>query len=225
MISITFKYRYRKQIICISLIVIVISLITVPLVINYKPKEKKQTSITIGKKEEQKELNENVELLKVDIKGQVVNPGIYTVSSKSRVIDVIEMAGGLTQVANTTVINLSKKVIDEMVIIVYSNDEVANFTKTKEIEEQVQESCIQKDESSLKNDACIKDSIIDQTKVSLNKATLELLESLPGIGESKAKDIISYREENGPYQKIEDIKNVSGIGESLFAKIKDLITT
>lgn len=111
-----------------------------------------------------------------------------------------------------------------MVIIIYSNSEVKNFEKTKEKEQQVQEHCIQKDQNALKNDACINENTSTSSKISINKATLEQLQTLPGIGESKAKDIISYREQNGPFTKIEDITKVSGIGESVFAKIKDYIT-
>ena len=146
----------------------------------------------------------------------------------SRVIDVITKAGGLTENANTTVLNLSKKITDEMVIIVYSNEEVNDFTKTKEQENIIQEKCRQKDENALKNDACIcnNSNNLEDTKklVSINTATIEELMTLPGIGEAKAQDIINYRNEQGPFQKLEDIKNISGIGESLFAKIKDSIT-
>lgn len=111
-----------------------------------------------------------------------------------------------------------------MVIIVYSNEEVANFKKTKEIEKQVQSQCLQKDENSLKNDACLNDNVSSSTKVSINTATKEKLDSLPGIGASKAEDIINYRNQNGPFKTIDELKNVSGIGESLFAKIKENIT-
>ena len=145
-------------------------------------------------------------------------------SSSSRVIDVIEKAGGLTKNANTTVINLSKKITDEMVIIIYSNEEVKNFAKTKEVEQQVQQYCIQKDEAALKNDACITENTTTSSKVSINKATLEQLQTLPGIGEAKAKEIITYREQNGLFTTLEELKKISGIGESVFAKIKDYIT-
>ena len=113
-----------------------------------------------------------------------------------------------------------------MVIIIYSYDEVYNFKQTKEIEKQVEEKCIQKDENALKNDACISsDQVKDIGKVNINSASLEELMTLTGIGESKAKDIISYRETNGPFTTIEDLKKVSGIGDSIFAKIKENITT
>ena len=109
-----------------------------------------------------------------------------------------------------------------MVIIIYSNEEVNNFSKTKEIEKQVIENCTKKDENSLKNDACIKTEEIT-SKISINTATKEVLMTLQGIGESKANDIIKYREENGLFNNIEDIKKVNGIGESKYSKIKNLI--
>ena len=141
----------------------------------------------------------------------------------TRVMDVIEASGGLTENANTDVINLSKKISDEMVIIIYSNNEVREFAKTKETEQKIQNKCIQPEENSIKNDACISTNTNIQNKININTATKEELMNLPGIGESKANDIIKYRETN-PFQKIEDIKEVNGIGDSLFAKIKENIT-
>ena len=194
-------------------------------VINYKPKKKEETKeLLVSKKEDTKKEISSNETFKVDIKGEIINPGIYSLSSASRVIDVIEKAGGLTPNANTTVINLSKKIIDEMVIIIYSNEQVQNFAKTKEVEQQVQQYCIQPDNNALKNDACITESTNTSSKVSINNATLEQLQTLPGIGASKAQDIINYRTEHGQFQSIEDLKNISGIGDSIFAKIKDYIT-
>ena len=189
------------------------------------PKDDSKEEVVVEPKTKKKE-PAVIEEIKVDIKGQVINPGIYSLKVNSRVIDVIAAAGGLTGEADTSVINLSKKITDEMVIIIYSKGEVADFHKTKEIEKQVEEKCIQKDEQALKNDACIKSNIeIKQTgKVSINTATKEELMTLTGIGEAKAKDIISYREKNGPFKTIEDLKNVLGIGDSVFAKIKENIT-
>ena len=222
---ITFKYRYRKQIIIgVVSTIIIISLIVIT-IINL-PKEEPKEEIALEKKETKKDKVEVIEQLKVDIKGQVINPGIYSLKADSRVIDVIAAAGGLTGEADTSVINLSKKITDEMVIIVYSKNEVADFHKTKEVEEQVQEKCIQKNEEALRNDACIKNEseIKKDTKISINTATKEELMTLTGIGESKAKDIISYREKNGPFKTIEDLKKVTGIGDNIFAKIKENIT-
>ena len=112
-----------------------------------------------------------------------------------------------------------------MVIIIYSNQEVKEFEKTKEKEKILQDKCIQKDENALKNDACINNNQSANTnnKININTASLEELQTLPGIGEAKAKDIITYRETN-KFNTIDDIKNVSGIGDALFAKIKEHIT-
>ena len=134
------------------------------------------------------------------------------------------IAGGLTDQADTSVINLSKKVTDEMVIIIYSKEEVSNFSKTKETEQVIQKSCQQQDETSLKNDACITSEKTITGKISINNATLEELMTLSGIGEAKAKEIISYREKNGPFQEIQDLLKVPGIGENLFASIQEDIT-
>lgn len=112
-----------------------------------------------------------------------------------------------------------------MVIIIYSKNEVKDFKKTKEIEKQVIDKCIQKDETSLKNDACIENTTTQNkdTKVNINTATIDELMTLSGIGESKAKSIIKYREET-PFKTIEELKNVQGIGDNLFAQIKENIT-
>ncbi len=223
----TFKYRHRREIIIGIIATIIISSLIIFTIISIKKSNKKEEDVVVEKKITKRKEKVIEEELKVDIKGQVINPGIYSLKANSRVIDVIAAAGGLTGEADTSVINLSKKIKDEMVIIVYSREEVMDFHKTKEIEKQVEDKCIQKDEESLKNDACIS-SEIEKTvigKVSINNATKEELMTLTGIGESKAKDIISYREKNGPFKTIEDIKNVSGIGDSLFAKIKENITT
>ena len=224
MLYISFHYRYKKQIIIISIILILLSISGYFIYINIPKKEE----IKISKEEPIKNTKpEKVEekKYKVDIKGQINNPGIYEVVISSRVIDVINLAGGLTVNADTSVINLSKKVLDEMVIIVYSKEEVTNFKKTKEIEQQVQNQCVQKDENSLKNDVCISsNNNISTNKISINNATKEELMTLPGIGESKAKDIIDYRTKNGPFKKLEDLKNIPGIGENVYNNLKENIT-
>ena len=230
MITITFHYRYRKQLIIAGLSLLIISSTIICFLYN-KPSQSLKKDPVIKKTKVSKEKNNSnkdlvIEEYKVDIKGEVNNPGIYTMSSSSRVIDCIEKAGGITTNANRTVINLSKKISDEMVIIIYSNAEVEKFKETKKQEEQVQDYCRQKDENSLKNDACISnDNKSGTTLVSINSGSVEELSKLPGIGEAKAKKIIEYRDQNGLFKTIEDIKNVPGIGENIFAQIKDYITT
>lgn len=230
----TFKYRYRKQIIIGIISTLIIGSILSFSIYNFLKRDKKvkKTSPIENslKKKETTKVTDKEQTYKVDIKGEINNPGIYTLKENSRVIDVIEMAGGLTENANTSVINLSKKISDEMVIIIYSNTQVQDFEKTKEMEKVTQEKCNQPDENSLKNDACItntnpgNESSPISDKISINTATKEELMTLPGIGESKANDIISYREKSGPFESIEDIMKVSGIGENIYAQIKENIT-
>ena len=227
----TFWYRHRKIILGIF-----ISLLFIGGLIFYyidrdssKKKETKKKEVVekkILKKKEKVEKEDN--LLKVDIKGEVNKPGIYSAKEDSRVIDIINMADGLTENADTTVINLSKKIEDEMVIIIYSKDEVINFTKTKEKEKILNEKCKHPENTDLTNDACIdyeSNNSSDTGIVNINTATKEELMKLPGIGESKAKSIISYREKNNGFNSIEEIKKVEGIGDNLYAQIEKVITT
>ncbi len=231
----TFTYRHKKQIIlCILGLVLLLVVASIFIYKNFTAKDKKDENIVLNtkkdiKKDEEEEKTSDV-YYQVDIKGEVINPGIYTVKEGSRVIDVIRLAGDLTEVADTSVLNLSKKVKDEMVIIVYSFDEVASFTETKEQEEIEQEAC--KNQNGIENDACIEDSTNDTSsssvvisgKISLNTATLDELMMLPGIGEAKAEAIIKYREEVGAFQNIEELKEVNGIGDAIFDDIKESIT-
>ena len=221
----TFKYRYRKQIITGIIITI---LLIIPFIYFFVTKDKTKKvkkEVVVEEKLEKKEEKEKTTIFKVDIKGEVNVPGIYSLSNDSRVIDVIEKAGGLTEQADTSVINLSKKINDEMVIIIYSEQEVRDFEKTKEIEKQVETKCLQKDENSLKNDACINTNNNNPIgKININTASKEELMTLNGIGESKANDIIKYRETNGNFETIEDIKKITGIGDNVFAKIQEDIT-
>ena len=219
----TFKYRYRKQIILGVIIFIIIGGVVGFIIYKNKDKFKSKKEDIVVEKKLVKKTTSSIDKIQVDIKGQVNYPGIYKVDSNLRVMDVIKLAGDLTENADTSVINLSKKVTDEMVIIVYSRDEVADFKKTKEIEKQVEEKCVQKDENSLVNDACINCSA-SNGKININTASLDELKYLSGIGEKKAKDIISYRETNGSFNTIEDIMKVAGIGETSFAQIKEDIT-
>ncbi len=226
----TFHYRYRKQIIISIIAVLIISVTTYFSIkkISYTKKEnKKIVKESIVKKSKDNNDAKDKNMFLVDIKGEVNVPGIYELEENSRVIDVINKAGGLTGNANTTVINLSKKITDEMVIIIYSNAQVEDFSKTKEIENQIIDKCKQSEENTVINDSCIDKNEstrdIGNEKVNINTAGIEELTLLPGIGESKAQNIIEYRNSN-PFNKIEDIINVPGIGENLFAQIKEFIT-
>ena len=171
----------------------------------------------------------------VDIKGEVASPGTYYVDSSMRVIDALTLAGGITKQGDTSWLNLSKKVEDQMVIIVYNKKEVTSFTEMKEKKEQALEGC--KTLSEIENDACIESNHLASNETSekgfavaptksiidINRATKEELMTLPGIGEAKAEAILAYRKEKS-FQKIEELLEVKGIGESVFEALKDQIT-
>lgn len=181
---------------------------------------------TVEKKSETKIKNDTK--IKVDIKGYVLNPNVYEVDEDARIIDIINIAGGLIDGADTSSINLSKKLKDEDVIIIYQKSDEINTLE--EYQQQI-DYC-----SKDNNDGCVKEVVtfnqensyneneLSNTLININTASLQQLMSLSGIGESKAQNIIKYREEIGTFNSIEDIKNVNGIGDSLFEKIKDNIT-
>ena len=222
----TFHYRYRKQIILGISLVIVLATTISSIIYFYEPKkEKKIEKVAVEKIKKETKKEDTEKFYMVDIKGEVISPGIYELPSTSRVIDVINKAGGLTDIADTSVINLSKKIEDEMVIIIYSEYEVNNWLTTKQEEDYLQEKCQNSEDSKIENDACISDNVIEnnETLININTATKEELMTLSGIGETKALAIISYREKT-PFTSIEDIKNVSGIGDSTYNEIKDYIT-
>ena len=218
------KWFFRKNLfsVFLSIFVILLSLFDVYIYINFIASNNSNSDIYYDfESSNEAEEDEEVITYFVDIKGEVNNPGTYEVLPDTRVLDVIEKAGGLTENANTSVNNLSLKVKDEMVIIIYSNEEVSNFSKVKEEESRVSKSC---NSSDIKNDTCISNDSLSSL-VNINTASKEELMTLTGIGEAKALDIISYRDNNGLFNDISDITKVSGIGDSLYAKIKDFITT
>ncbi len=169
---------------------------------------------------------ETLDIIQVDIKGAVKDPGVYVLDEGSVVNDLILAAGGLTKDADTTNLNLSKKLENEMVIIVYTKKEMEqnvekNLTSDADISESLgKDSIIESDSESSSNNTTSKTT----KKVNLNTATLEELTTLPGIGEAKAKSIIQYRKTCGNFKVIEDIKNISGIGDSVYAKLEKYIT-
>lgn len=182
---------------------------------------------------EEKEVEDDVLVVSyfyVDIKGEVKKPGTYKIEEGKRVIDVINLAGGLTKSADTSANNLSMKVKDEMVIVIYSDDEIKDFETVKEKESLIINNC-NKENNNIINDSCVSNEefsdVSDAVKklVSINTASKEELMTVSGIGESKALAIIEYRNKNGLFKDISEVKNVSGIGDSLYEKIKDYITT
>lgn len=173
----------------------------------------------------------------VEVKGAVKKPGVYEVRENNIINDVITLAGGFTKVAYTNNINLSKKVKDELVINVFTKSEYKKNTKpltTNEcttsdhtIDNCTNEfsSVIVTDNNNVNNQETSNNENSNQKElININTASINDLTKLTGIGEGKAKAIIEYREANGGFKQIEDIKNVSGIGDATYEKFKDNIT-
>lgn len=144
----------------------------------------------------------------IDVKGAVIMPGIYIMTSDQRVNDAINKAGGLTEKADAAAVNLAQKVQDEMVIYVPLKGEemppvIASSNGT----------------IAAKTSESAEDALIN-----INKADISGLQKLPGIGQAKAQAIIDYRETEGLFTATEELKNVSGIGDKTFEKLEPLIT-
>ena len=160
---------------------------------------------------EQPEEQEPVqEIIIVDIKGAVKNPGVYQAEADMRVIDIIDSAGGLSEAADPDRVNLSQRVTDQMVIYIPAVGEESDRPLA------APENTLTGQEGEIEE--------VETEKVDINAADAVLLQTLNGIGEKKAALIIAYREENGSFQTIEEIMEVSGIGEKTFEGFKNLIT-
>lgn len=203
----------KKTIIILCTIIVVLGGIIFILYKNNSSSKEEIVDI-FEEPEEIKQEDSNSKKVIVDIKGMINNPGVYEVDSNLRVNDVIELAGGLKEGADTSNINLAKLVSDEMTIIIYSTEEV--------LEKFKQEVCICNC-PYIQNDACI-NSNNDSNLININTAGIEELTTLTGIGDVKAEAIIKYRSEVGKFKTKEELLNVEGIGEALFEKIKDNIT-
>lgn len=154
-------------------------------------------------------------VLYVYVCGEIQNPGVWELRPGDRIFRAIEMAGGVTEDAAVDSLNLAAEVTDGMKLWVPSREEM------KALGEKKGDSAVfTKDGWSGQETA----EGISGEKVNLNAATLEQLMTLRGIGEARARDIIAYREKHGDFQRIEDIKKVSGIKDAAFQKIKDDIT-
>ncbi|WP_164668550.1 helix-hairpin-helix domain-containing protein [Virgibacillus doumboii] len=183
----------------IFLIVIVISII-IFLFVNNDDSDKiagesniKVKEIPIAETSEPKQKQPS-SLIVVDVKGEVVRPGVYKMEPESRVNSVIQMAGGFTEDADQTMVNLAQKVQDEMLIVVPKIGEVTAAGGNV----------------STNND-----------KLRINYATQEEIEILNGIGPAKAQAIVQYREENGFFKTVDDLLEVSGIGEKTLENLKE----
>lgn len=154
-------------------------------------------------KKEEKEESPEQDLITVDVKGAVKSPGIYDLPVGSRVHDAVQKAGGLTEEADSKSLNLAQKVSDEALVYVPTKGEEA-------ASQQV---------ASGTTPSTSKDK-----KVNLNKASLEELKQVKGLGGKRAQDIIDHREANGKFRSVDELKKVSGIGAKTIEKLKDYVT-
>ena len=165
-----------------------------------------QTEVTTVSKDEKEDKNQKEEvveqdLITVDVKGAVKSPGIYDLPVGSRINDAVQKAGGLTDNADSKSINLAQRISDEALVYVPTKEEAtsqeahSNASNTKE-----------------------------NKKVNLNKASLEELKQVKGLGAKRAQDIIDHRESNGKFKSVDDLKKVSGIGTKTIEKLKEYVT-
>ncbi len=169
--------------------------------------EQAQVEETSSEETEESENNEPQHIF-VDIKGAVQAPGVYEMANGDRLVDLIDKAQGFNEEADPTQINLAQKIEDQMMVYIPKEGEV--------VEENLMPAPPASDSAEISGK--------QEGVVNINTADISGLMSLNGIGEKKAQSILDYREENGSFQTIEDIKNISGIGDKSFENIKDSIT-
>lgn len=199
--------KFDKKFIIVLIILFIIICISIYFFTNDDTENIISTNdfyVSTNSTEDTKEISEIV----VHIDGEILNPGIVHLPTGSRISDAISVAGGITALADTSKINLAFVLKDGQKIYVPSvyDEEIVVY-----VTDDAGKDVVVPDVSGL------------TSLVNINSATASELETLPGIGTSTAQKIINYRETNGKFKSIEDIMNVSGIGESKFNSIKDLI--
>ena len=158
---------------------------------------------SVSENEVKKEEPVEQDLITVDVKGAVKAPGIYDLPVGSRVNDAVQKAGGLTEQADSKSLNLAQKVSDEALVYVPTKGEEAASQQTA---------------------SGTASSTSKEKKINLNKASLEELKQVKGLGGKRAQDIIDHRESNGKFKSVDELKKVSGIGAKTIEKLKDYVT-
>lgn len=165
-----------------------------------------QSEVVISNKQQDKQTKDDKKKqqeegkIQVYVCGEVKNPGVYELDATDRIVSAIEAAGGLTKKASQESVNQAQKMEDGQQIYIPSKSESRGDSNEKAGEKRT---------SNL---------------ISLNQATKEELMTLPGIGQSKAEAILSYRQEHGKFSSIEDLMKITGIKDGVYNKIKDYIT-
>ena len=202
--------EYKIIVICVSLGLVLGGFLLLKPVAQTPAKESNlQSEVTAVSKDStdekedgnQKEEVVDQDLITVDVKGAVKTPGIYDLPVGSRINDAVQKAGGLTDNADSKSINLAQKISDEALVYVPTKGEAAN-------------------QESYSNATGSKES----KKVNLNKASLEELKQVKGLGAKRAQDIIDHRESNGKFKSVDELKKVSGIGAKTIEKLKEYVT-
>lgn len=195
----------KKKIIPVIIIILLITAgcgKSIPVYLEKEPEletEAPDTEEILSLTEESEEKTE----VYVYICGAVNVPGVYVVKRDSRIFEVIDLAGGLREDASVDTLNQAELVTDGQMLRILTVEEAETVSERFETEAVESE---------------------QDGKVNLNTASADVLMTLPGIGQSKAESIISYRETNGGFESIEDIKNITGIKDGVYTKIKDFIT-
>lgn len=161
-------------------------------------------STKIVQEEKKNQATKSIKMIVVEIKGEVVNPDVYEIQEGSIIRDLITKAGGLTNEANIDKINRADKLRDNQLIVIPNKNEISN---------------VKTNISSSSEGSASENGVIN-----INTATLEELQKINGVGEIKARSIIEYREKNGGFKSIDEMKNIDGIGDKTFEKMKDGIT-
>ena len=202
--------EYKIIVICVSLGLILAGFFLLKPVAQTPAKESNlQTEVTTVSKDSsdekedgnQKEKAVEQDLITVDVKGAVKSPGIYDLPVGSRINDAVQKAGGLTDNADSKSINLAHRISDEALVYVPTKEEATS-------------------QESQSNTSSNKES----KKVNLNKASLEELKQVKGLGAKRAQDIIDHRESNGKFKSVDELKKVSGIGAKTIEKLKEYVT-
>ena len=166
----------------------------------YMYKQTQENTVSYYGNEEQSE-ETHISQITVHITGAINNPGVIILEEGARIVDALEAAGGETEEADVNRLNLAYVLEDGEKLYIPS--------KNEEEQEYITQG---------------KDNMSEgQSKININSAQIEELITLPGVGEATANKIIEYRKENGKFQKIEDLKNVPGIGDSKYENIKTMI--
>ncbi|MFC4766303.1 helix-hairpin-helix domain-containing protein [Effusibacillus consociatus] len=135
--------------------------------------------------------------VKVDVKGAVHSPGVYSLPSGSRIADAIQVAGGANEKADLEALNLAQKLVDGGLVVVPVKGDSQSGANT------------------------VKTALSPEGKLNINTATVQQLDAVNGIGSTRAQAIVQYREQNGPFQSVDDLLKVKGFGPKLLAAIKD----